>query len=476
LSIAPSKVMVPAALRTIEERLCSLRLKRKRAHQKGLHVRSPGVFVVGEELDTEPPAEILLSSSDRARHLYVLGSTGCGKTNLNLRLIASDIEAGKTLVVIDLRGDLVDRVIAMLVATGRDPAGRVCLIDLRDESLVTGFNPLAGEGGSHSRALHVLDVLRRSADSWGVQLDDTLRNCLIALTEVGCTLADLPKLLSDGSFRERVHSRVQDPYASSFLSLYSHLTPERQTALSLPVLNKVTPFLCVPVVRKTLSAKSGIDLRKLLDTPGQIVLVSLAVDRLHGAAHLLGGLFVSCLQNAVMSRTEVPEGLRNPVSLYIDEFENFASQSFESIVAEGRRFKLSLTLSHQNLSQLPSGLRQVLRNNVATQLYFQTGSTDASDLAKEAVGLGKREDVKRLLMSQKVGEALLVRRGTKPVRVKTLLYNEPEVSRKKLTQFKESVLATCTSAEDSHATSVQCDEESSHFRHDRLPATARREK
>lgn len=389
-------------------------------------------FVPPEQQGTG--ATVTLSPEARLRHLYAIGSTGCGKTTLLLNLISSDIQAGRTFCVVDLRGDLVDRILPRLAASKRFLAGnpdqfgeRLLLLDLRRPDHTVGFNPLAGSGDAHSRALFVLDVLRRQSDSWGVQLEETLRNALVALAETGWSLLEVEPLLSRAPFRARVVSQVTDGHVRAFFARYGALSEDKQSQWRLPVLNKVTPLLSLPPLRRVLGQRQGVPFGTLLDTPGQVILVSLAVDRLHGAAHLLGGLLVSALQGAVMARVDSPPAARNPVHLYIDEFETMASERFETILAEGRRFGLGLTLSHQNLTQLDPKLRQVVLNNAQTQLYFQTGSGDAAELAPEVMTSLRREDVRSALVRQPVGEAFLVRRGQESVRLKVPHSPDPEV-------------------------------------------------
>jgi len=138
------------------------------------------------------PSVFSLSSAARRRHLYAIGSTGCGKTNLLLRLIEADIVARRSFCVVDLRGYLVDRILLRL-AQAKDPeeAGKhLLLLDLREKDHSVGFNPLNGTGDAYGRAFHTLDVLRQQADSWGIQLEETLRNALLALAETGWSLLE----------------------------------------------------------------------------------------------------------------------------------------------------------------------------------------------------------------------------------------------------------------------------------------------
>lgn len=373
---------------------------------------------------------VALSPEARQRHLYILGATGTGKTNLLLQLIQSDIQNRRAFCVIDLRGDLVDRILLRLAQTA--PADewrrRLLLVDLRQEEQVVGFNPLLGEGDAYNRALHVLSVLKQQSESWGVQLEETLRNSLVALAHAGWSLLEIEPLLTNSAFRGEVLRHVSDSHVRNFFARYEQMTGANQLAAASAVLNKVTPLIALPQLRLMFGQTSTFSFGDLLDRePGMIILISLAVDRLHDAARLTGGLFVSAFQTAIMSRADQPEQERVPVHLYVDEFEAMASDRFESIVAEGRRFGLGLCLSHQNISQLSSGLRHVLRNNVHTQVYFQTGALDAAELCREISGTESKEDVRTALITQGVGEAYLVRRGQRSIRIKTEHSPDPRV-------------------------------------------------
>lgn len=430
----------------------------------------PDHVVIGHIIGEEPEGDVIatellkhgivaLTTEARRRHLYILGATGTGKTNLLLRLIESDIANRRAFCVVDLRGDLVDRVLLRIAANAEKEfpnrkealeawRQRLLLLDLRDSQQIVGFNPLLGEGDTYSRALHLLEVLRQQSDSWGVQLEETLRNSLLALASAGWSLLEIEPLLNNFSFRAQVLEKVTDSHVRGFFERFAKLSPANQTTWTLSVLNKVTPLLSVPQLRLTVGSRQTINIKKLLDEqPGMAILVSLAVDRLHSTAHLAGGLFVSSFQAAIMSRVDQPEMERVFTNLYVDEFECMASERFQEIVAEGRRFGVGLCLSHQNLSQLTPNLRNALRNNVHTQIYFQTGSIDAADLSKEIILPGKKKDkekskdttkqnadfdegsenVRHALMTQGTGEAYLVRRGQPSLRIKTLHSPDPVV-------------------------------------------------
>lgn len=403
-------------------------------------------FLVGHTAGAhpdEPGDAVTLQPKDLRKHLYVLGATGCGKTNFLLRLLAHEVKEGRTCVVIDLRGDLVDRLLVRLSALDDVGLPGVKMIDLREDGFVMPFNPLSGSGDLYTRALHLLEVIRKGSESWGVQLEETLRNSLIALSDRGLALTDIERLLEDSGFRQSVIAGCADEHVRSFFERYDRLSAERQQSWALPVLNKVTPLLAIPQLRRMLREPKGFDWEDWLDRPGQLVLIALAAHRFHGASQLLGGLLVSSLQSAVMARASTPEGGRNPVTLFVDEFETMASPSFGAIIAEGRRFGLSLVLTHQNLSQLDPNLRQAIRNNVFVQLFFQTGSLDASDLAGDLVTGESSQTLRQALISQKVGEAFLLRRGEPSVQVATPLSPDPVVDPSRVAQFKLRILESC---------------------------------
>jgi hypothetical protein len=335
---------------------------------------------VALDLDTGDP--VALGARELARHAYFLGATGCGKTTAILALIAQDIEAGHSLVVLDLRGDLVSGALALCAKLGV-ANDRVTLLDLRAREWVRGFDPLSGAGEPHIRALHLLGVVADESESWGVQLEETMRSAFLLLARCGQPLTRLGDLLHDGAYRSSLLARCGDADLAAFWDRYGELSADRRQAWAMPVTNKVTSLLAVPVLRSVFSGERDIRLGELLGEPGSVLLVSLAVDELHRSARMLGSLIVSAISREMMARVDVPERERNPVRLYVDEFENMASESFEGLIAEGRRFGLTLVLSHQTLSQLPARLRSVVRNNVGVQAVFQLGYEDAVAVARE---------------------------------------------------------------------------------------------
>lgn len=354
----------------------------------------------GEALVAIPPQSL-------QTHALVIGATGSGKTNLIHHLCAQDILNAHSLVVLDARGDLAMAILELAARAGVDPK-RIEFLNLREKEHPTGFNPLSGEGESYYRALGVLDAVEAESESWGVQLAETLRNAVLLLSEAKGNLTQLEPLFYQPHVRRELMQRAVSEPVISFWKRYNALTPEKQAALAGPVLNKVSMLFATETLRKVFGHPHPLDLTKQLSTPGSITLVSLAVDELHSAGWMTGSLFLSSLCRDVFSRTELAESERVPVRLVVDEFEHFGMKEFESILAEGRRFKFSVLLAHQTLAQLTAKMRAMILGNVGVKAVFRSARQDADILGRDLVGNTKELD----LPSLPVGEAIIWQRGT----------------------------------------------------------------
>lgn len=361
---------------------------------------------------------VSVSPKELATHALVLGATGSGKTVLLLHLIAQDLERGHSVCLLDLRGDLVNAVIE-LCARDIDPS-RLRIIDLREKVRPFGFNPLHGSGEPYFRSLSVLEAVANEAESWGVQLAESLRNALMLLAETGAALTDLEKLFYGRSLRQQLLDRCTTDTVVAFWNRYDELSNERQATFAMPVLNKVSLLLATPTLRRILGHPEPIDLGDHLNTPGSVTLVSLAVDELHGSARMMGNIILSSICREVFARVETAESQRNPIRLYVDEFENFGMKDFESILAEGRRFKLSAVLAHQTLAQLSPRMRSMILGNVGVKFVFRCGREDSLNMSRDIFGDPKGYDLTDL----PVGYCVLWKRQDGFVEVEV---NEPLV-------------------------------------------------
>ncbi|MBS1714608.1 MAG: type IV secretion system DNA-binding domain-containing protein [Armatimonadetes bacterium] len=372
---------------------------------EGLGRMFSGEDTSGLGVDLETGRRFGFTWKDLLRHCYILGRTGSGKTSLILQMLEADVRAAHSVVVVDLRGDLVSGVLAMCERLKVGP-GRITLIDLREESGGHGFDPLSGAGAPYVHALHLLEVVSNERTNWGVRIEETMRCAHMLLSAAKKPLTCIESVFFDEQFRNACMECVQDEAVVGFWTRFALFSPAKQQEYALAVLNKLTPLLAVPPLRNVLGSDTPIDLGKELANRGRIILVSLAVDELQRSGRMFGNLVVSAIAREMMARVRVPEKDRNPVRMYVDEFENMASEAFEGLIAEGRRFKLSLVLSHQTLAQLPSKLRSVVRNNVGVQILFQCGFEDAQALNREIQSEDDDEDGD--LRALEVGEAYVV--------------------------------------------------------------------
>ena len=332
-----------------------------------------------------------IAEADRLIHCYVIGASGSGKTKFLESLIRQDIDAGQGCGVIDPHGDLIEDLkgyVALLGAKKGEAWLRehVVLMDLADPHQTVAFNPIEQLPGipAGEQAAELISSFRKIwSDSWGVRMEDLLRNSLIALSEAERSLVDLPHFLTDTAFRDQVVSHLTHPIARAYFTRFSQLSDRARLTWSEPVLNKINALLANDRVRELLAApKSTINLREIIDS-GKLLLVKLDKGRLKDAADLLGSLILSKLQLAIFSRSDTPAPLRRPFYLYVDEFQNFAGDNFAVFLSEARKYGLSLVLAHQTLAQIPTELQSLILGNTGLQVVFRVNRRDAERMAKE---------------------------------------------------------------------------------------------
>lgn len=321
---------------------------------------------------------------DRRSHMYILGRTGMGKSTLLETLIASDLQAGNGLALLDPHGDLAMRVLARARHECRDD-----LIDFDPAERVIPYNPIRVSDPSRRYlvASGLISAFRKVwNDFWGPRMEHILRHALLTLCEFpGSTLLDLPRLLTDPPFRRAVVPRVTDPQVQAFWrSEFDRYTPYFRNEAISPILNKVGAFLASPVVRDVVgNRETSLDLREIIDK-GKVLLANLSKGKLgEDASALLGALLVTGFELAALSRTDIPEVERRDFYLYIDEVQTFATLSLAEIMQEARKYRLNLILAHQYLDQLEEPIQRAILGNVGTLIAFRVGTRDAKILAEE---------------------------------------------------------------------------------------------
>lgn len=325
---------------------------------------------------------------DRMRHLYIIGKTGMGKSTLLENLVHQDLVAGRGVALLDPHGDLAAAAERLVP---RRRVHDVILLDPTDTEGPVGFNPLANVAPAQ-RALvadGVVEVFKHLyADAWGPRLENILRNAILALVEHGgATLIWLQRMLRAGetAFRERIVRKVEDPMVRAFWEHeFEPLSDAKKREWTASVLNKVEAFLANPALRNILGQqRPRLNLREVMDN-GKVLIVNLSKGQLGDlSANLLGSLLVTQLQLAAMSRASVPMKKRRDFFLYVDEFQNFATTSFASILSEARKYRLGLTLAHQYMSQVEEAVRDAVIGNAGSFVVFQVGKDDAACLSKQ---------------------------------------------------------------------------------------------
>ena len=323
---------------------------------------------------------------DRRRHMYLLGKTGMGKSVTLENMIIQDIKMGKGVAVVDPHGELVEKVIKFIPS---DRINDVVYFNPSDIEYPIAFNVLEQVSPEyrHLVASGLLGVFKKIwADSWGPRLEYVLNNAIMALLEYpGSTLLGIMRMLVDKSFRKKVINKITDPVIKSFwVEEYSKYPDRFQAEAIAPIQNKVGRFLSSSMMRNIVGqVQSAINLRDIMDNK-KILLLNLSKGRIgEDNSALLGAMIITKIQLAAMSRVNIPEDKRNDFYLYVDEFQNFATDSFANILSEARKYRLDLIMAHQYILQLSESVRAAVFGNVGTIISFRIGAEDAEFLAKE---------------------------------------------------------------------------------------------
>ena len=360
---------------------------------------------------------------DKRRHVLIEGKTGMGKTTLLHRLLATDLRAGQGIGLIDPHGDLAEAVLHQVPASRTND---VILFDVGDTAYPLAFNVLACPNPAQRPlvASGVLSAFKKIyGDSWGPRLEHILRNALLTLLEVpGTSLVSVLRILSDPLYRRDVLTCVQDPVIRTFWEQeFAGMPPKFQAEAIAPIQNKVGAYVSSPLLRNILGqAKSSLDLRRVMDE-GKVLIVNLSKGRIgDDASMLLGSLLVTSLQLAAMSRADQPESQRRDFALYVDEFQNFATDSFATILSEARKYRLSLTLANQYLAQMDEQTLAAVFGNVGSLVCFQVGAQDAEVLAEQLGGDVQKGDLLQLPRYQAYVRLLIDGQPSRPFSMQTL--------------------------------------------------------
>jgi len=383
------------------------------------------------------PSVFGIKARDRRRHMYIIGKSGTGKSTLIANLAISDMRNKRGFCIIDPHGDLSNHILNFV------PSFRVndvVYLDPSDSKRSFAINPLevTNENQKELVASGIVAIFKKLyGNSWGPRLEYILRNSILTVLAIpDSTLVMVPELLTHASYRQKIVSQLQDPILKSFWVNEFETMTERLRAESISsVLNKVGQFTSSVRIRNIIGhPKSTIDLEKIMND-GKILILNLSQGYLgEDNAALLGAMIITKIQLAAMNRIQIAEEARHDFYLYVDEFQNFATESFIKILSEARKFRLNLILANQYIGQIDEKVRAAIFGNAGTMMSFLIGAEDASYMAREFGERFKEEDLLALGNYQAIVKLAIDNMTQAPF----LCYTLPLP--KSITQNKEKVL------------------------------------
>ncbi|TSC75064.1 MAG: Uncharacterized protein G01um101433_960 [Parcubacteria group bacterium Gr01-1014_33] len=331
-----------------------------------------------------------INAKDRRQHIYVIGKTGVGKTVLLKNMALQDIRAGHGICIIDPHGEFAEEVLAQIPS---ERTNDVIYFNPVDADYPIGFNVLEVPDVRYKHLI-VSDLLgiftKIWANVWSARMEYILQNCILALIDTpGTTLLGIPRILVDKDYREKIIANVKDPVVRSFwVHEYETWRDQFRNEAIVPIQNKVGQFLNTGFIRNIVGqSKSTLNIPEIMNT-GKILLVNVSKGKIgEDNSALLGAMIITKIQLAAMERVRIAEEERRDFYLYVDEFQNFATDSFASILSEARKYRLNLIIAHQYVGQLVTDnstkVRDAVFGNVGTMISFRVGAADAEELEKE---------------------------------------------------------------------------------------------
>lgn len=328
--------------------------------------------------------------ADRRQHMYVIGKTGTGKTSLMHNMIVQDIANGEGVCVVDPHGELVEDILTKIP---EERVQDVVYFNPADMEYPIGFNvlELPDLRYKHLAASGLMGIFTKIwSGVWSARMEYILNNAILALLDTpGTTLLGIPRLLVDKEYRDMIIANIKDPVVKAFwVNEYEEWSAQFRNEAIAPIQNKVGQFLSTEIIRNIVGqAKSTINIPQIMNK-GKIFLVNVAKGNVgEDNSALLGAMLITSIQLAAMERVRLPEEERVDFYLYVDEFQNFATDSFANILSEARKYRLNLTLAHQYVGQLVTDVstkvRDAIFGNVGTMIVFRIGASDAEFLESE---------------------------------------------------------------------------------------------
>ncbi len=343
-----------------------------------------------------------IKMEDRLKHIYAIGKTGMGKSTLLENMAVQDIQNGEGMAFIDPHGKSAELLLDYIPEHRIKDVVYFAPFDMEHP---VAFNVMEDVGADrrHLVANGLMSAFKKIwVDAWSARMEYILNNIMLALLEFpGSTLLGVNRMLADKEFRNKVVANITDPSVRSFwVDEYAKYTDKFAAEAAPAIQNKVGQFVANPIIRNIIGqAKSTFDIRKMMDER-KILIINLSKGRVGEAnANLIGSMLVTKIYLAAMSRADMSERdmkAAAPFYLYVDEFQSFANESFADILSEARKYKLSLTIAHQYIEQMPDEVRSAVFGNVGTMITFRVGATDGEVLEKEFIPTFTQEDLVNL--------------------------------------------------------------------------------
>jgi len=347
---------------------------------------------------------------DRRRHLYIIGKSGVGKSKLLELLIRQDIAYGKGLCLMDPHGDVIEDILKFIPKSRiRD----VCLIDPSDRDFPASFNPIANVDPEfkHQLTQGMIEVMEKQfGANWTPRLEHVFRFTTLALLDYPhATMRGMISMLTDRNYRQKVVEYIEDDMVKRFWAIeFADWSEKFDTDAIIPLVNKLGQFLSDPMLRNIFGQQENkIDLTKIMNEE-KILLINLSKGKLgEENSSFFGAMFLTKIKQAGMERARMPEEQRKDFYLYVDEFHNLVTETFENLLSEARKYSIDLTMAHQYLGQLLPQVRAAVLGNVGSLIIFRVGGEDANFLeadmspifrAKDMINLGKREFYTKMMI------------------------------------------------------------------------------
>ena len=386
--------------------------------------------LIGESFFRNEKRQIFITDEDRRRHAYIIGQTGTGKSNLMINMVAEDIKNGKGTAIIDPHGDLIDSILGLIP---RERIDDVIVFNPGDLMRPLGLNMLEYDFNHPEEKTFIVNEMQGifnklfSQETMGPVFEQYMRNALLLLMEDApnepATLMDVPRVLTDSEYREQKLVRCQNPVVKDFWEReVANVGGEGSLQNMAPyITSKFNNFIANDYIRPIIGQpKSAFRFREIMDS-GKILLVNLSKGRIGDInAGLLGMIIVGKLLMAALSRVDMPQEQRRDFNLYIDEFQNFTTDSISTILSEARKYRLNLVIGHQFIAQLQDKTRDAVFGNVGSMIVFRVGPEDAEKLIKQFEPIFTKNDLINIDNFNAYVKLLISGQTSKPFNIQTL--------------------------------------------------------